>query len=287
MVAPLGILPSLCGVETASFALQPRSKAIRIGIRDHDLVCSLIQVYRNQGRHRRIEGAAVYIKDRGWAVVDVDIKRAQAGGGVVNFELIGAGLCNRDGGKRNGVLVAGAVGPDVGPTRTEAATAEPGRATELCRFRFVRCEIGSSGTSVARDDDTIKVRSVRCGIAERDRIVTREELNRYGGGLRQVKAASAHVQRRRVGSVHVIHQRPWSLCRRVNFHAIGSSCAYEYIERHVVAGGRSSEKDHLCATRTGGARRSKRASADHCGLCFIGLAGGRRNRAQRSDLQET
>ena len=33
-------------------AVQPRRIATRIGIGDHDLVCSGIQLYRNQGRHR-------------------------------------------------------------------------------------------------------------------------------------------------------------------------------------------------------------------------------------------
>ena len=57
-------------------AVQPRRIARRIGIGDHDLVCSGIQLHRNHDRHRRIEGAAVYVQDGGRAVIDIDIKRA-------------------------------------------------------------------------------------------------------------------------------------------------------------------------------------------------------------------
>src|SRR5260221_10882735 len=94
--------------------VQPGRIARGVGISDHDLVCSGIQLYWNHDRHRRIKGAAVYIQDGRRAVIDVNIERAHAAGGVVDLEVIRACLRDRNRGKGNGVLIAGAVVSNVG-----------------------------------------------------------------------------------------------------------------------------------------------------------------------------
>jgi hypothetical protein len=129
-------------------AVQPRRKAPSVGICDHDLGCSRIQLYWKQDRHRRIEGAAVHYQDGRWAVVDGDIEGPRAAGGVVDLELICARLCDRDVRKRNSVLAAVAVVFRIGSARAEAAAADAGRATELRRLRLVGREIRSDRTSV-------------------------------------------------------------------------------------------------------------------------------------------
>src|SRR5882762_9340793 len=267
-------------------AVQPRRKAASIGIGDHDLVGSGIQLYWKQDRHRRIEGAAVHYQGGRWAVVGGDIEGPRAAGGVVDLELIRARLCNRDVRKRNSVLAAVAVVSHIGSARAEAAAADAGRATELCRLRLVGREIRSDRTSVTGDDDAIEIRRVGSRIAEGDRIVTCKQGDRYGGGLRQVKAASPHVQRRRVGSVHDVHESPRSLCHRVNFHAVGSSLVYVDIEGRVIGGGGRPKIAQLRPTGTGGARRDIRGATERCGLCFIDLAGGCRNRTEGGNLQQ-
>jgi hypothetical protein len=149
--------------------VQPRRKAASIGIGDHDLVCSGIQLYRKQDRHRRIEGAAGHFQGGRWAVVDGDVERPRTAGGVVDLELIRASLCDRDVRKRNSVLAAVTVVSHIGPARAEAAAADAGCATELCRLRLVGREDRSDRPSVTGDDDTIEIRRIGSGIAEGDR----------------------------------------------------------------------------------------------------------------------
>jgi len=147
--------------------LSSRGISPRIGIGDHDLcVCSGIQFTEIRAGTGESKVLPFTFQDGGGPLLDVDIERGQAAGGVSRLELICACLWTVRR-KRNGVLVAGTVVSYVGSTRAETAPADAWPCPELCRLRLVRGEIRSDRTSVTGDDDAIEIRGVGSGIDRR------------------------------------------------------------------------------------------------------------------------